>query len=109
PTGQVVRYDIEVWPTFALLPAGHRIRVTINSSDAPYATPVGSQYANLAGGLYDVQRNAGAASYVVLPLLAPPAVTTAPGPRPPGACTGGVGAGRVGFSTGVRTTGVFTV
>jgi putative CocE/NonD family hydrolase len=66
--GQVTRFDIEVFPTFARLAAGHRLRLTLNTSDTPHLLPTPAQLANLVGGVYQVQRNAAAASFLELPL-----------------------------------------
>lgn len=66
--GAVTRYDLQVFPTFAEVPAGWRVRVTITTSDTPYLAPTLTQLPGLVGGVYDVQRHAGAASYVNLPL-----------------------------------------
>jgi hypothetical protein len=68
PTGKVTRYDIEVRPTFAQLSAGHRLRVTISTSDVPHIVPSPPQIANLAGGVYGIQHNPAAASFLELPL-----------------------------------------
>jgi len=68
PTGRVVRFDIEVFPTFAELAAGHRLRLTITTSDSPHVGFTPSQLASLTGGEYAVQRRVGAASFVELPL-----------------------------------------
>ena len=37
--GTVTRYDVEVFPTFDTLQPGHRLRVTIATSDFPHALP----------------------------------------------------------------------
>jgi len=66
--GEVTRYDIEVPPTFATLPAGHRLRLTLTTSDFPHLVPTPGQLVNLVGGVYQVQRNPAAASFVTLPL-----------------------------------------
>jgi hypothetical protein len=66
--GQLTRYDIEVFPTFARLAPGHRLRVTINTADTPHLLPSPAQQAALAGGVYRVRRNALAASYLEVPL-----------------------------------------
>lgn len=66
--GAVTRYDIQVFPTFAKVQAGWSIRVTITTSDTPHLAPTLSQMPALAGGVYRVERNAGAASFVNLPL-----------------------------------------
>ncbi len=76
-TGSVTRFDVEVFPTVAMLAPGHRLRLTITTSDTPHLGPTPAQLANLVGGRYQVQRNAGAASFIELP-LAPAASLAAP-------------------------------
>jgi len=66
--GELTRYDIEVFPTFAELAPGHRLRLTLTTSDSPHLLPIAEQAANLAGGIYEVQRRFGAASFIELPL-----------------------------------------
>jgi uncharacterized protein len=73
PTGKVTRFDVEVYPTMAKLPAGDRLRLTLTTSDTPHLLPIPEQAANLAGGVYQVQRNAKAASYLEVPLASPSA------------------------------------
>jgi predicted acyl esterase len=68
PTGKVTRFDIEVFPTFAELRKGHRLRFTLTSSDSPHVLPTIPQQADLAGGVYRVQRNAAASSYLEIPM-----------------------------------------
>ncbi len=75
--GKVTRFDVEVFPTVAVLAPGHRLRLTITTSDTPHLGPTPAQLANLVGGAYQVQRNATAASFVQLP-LAPPTAVAAP-------------------------------
>jgi hypothetical protein len=69
--GEVTRYDVEVFPTFAQLRAGHRLRLTLTTSDTPHLLPTAQQAANLAGGVYEVQRHAGAASFLEVQTAAP--------------------------------------
>jgi putative CocE/NonD family hydrolase len=71
--GQVTRFDVEVFPTFAYIAKGHQIRVTLTTADTPHLMPNTTQLPNLVGGVYQVQRNAAAASWVELPLSAPSA------------------------------------
>jgi uncharacterized protein len=71
--GKVTRYDIEIFPTMAEIAQGHRLRLTITTSDSPHLLPSPAQAANLAGGLYEVQRNSADASYVEIPLADPDA------------------------------------
>jgi uncharacterized protein len=66
--GQVTRQDIAIFPTMAELPAGWRLRVTITTGDTPHLFPKVAQVPNLVGGIYQVQRNAGAASSLTVPL-----------------------------------------
>lgn len=75
PTGEVTRFDIEVFPTLAELAAGHRLRLTLATGDSPHLVPIPAQAANLAGGVYQVQRTAGAASYLEVPTASPGAFT----------------------------------
>lgn len=69
--GEVTRYDIEVFPTFAQIAKGHALRVTLTTSDTPHLLPTAQQAANLAGGVYEVQRRRGAASYLQVQTAAP--------------------------------------
>jgi len=67
--GKVTRYDVEVFPTFATIAPGHRIRVTVSTADFPHLMPTPPELLKLAGGRYRVQRTAGAASSVTIPLI----------------------------------------
>jgi len=66
--GEITRYDVEAFPTYSTIAAGHRIRVTLSSSDFPHLVPTTKQLAALAGGHYRVQRTADAPSSVTIPL-----------------------------------------
>ena len=66
--GQVTRDDIAVYPTMAELPTGWRLRVTLTTSETPHLFPTETQLANLLGGIYQVQRRAGAASLLTVPV-----------------------------------------
>jgi uncharacterized protein len=72
--GTVTRFDVEVFPTFDTLQPGHKLRITIATSDFPHALATATQLPNLLGGVYQVERNAADASSVELPLA--PAFTT---------------------------------
>jgi len=67
--GEVTRYDVEVFPTFAEIPKGDSLRVTISTSDTPHLLPTAPQLANLAGGVYGVELNATTPSYLDTVLL----------------------------------------
>jgi hypothetical protein len=77
--GQVTRQDIAIFPTMAELPAGWRLRVTITTGDTPHLFPTLTQVPNLVGGIYQVQRNAGAASSLTVPLAPASAFSVACG------------------------------
>ena len=53
--GRMTRYDIEVFPTYASIAAGHSIRVTLSTADTPHLVPTVPTLANLTGGVYQVQ------------------------------------------------------
>jgi putative CocE/NonD family hydrolase len=72
PWGKVVRYDVEVFPTFDTLQPGHRLRVTIATSDFPHALPTLTQGLSLIGGVYTLEHTAAHPSSVELPLIAGP-------------------------------------
>jgi len=69
--GKVERYDVEVFPVFDTLQAGHRLRVTIATSDFPHALPDAAQLPGLLGGVYQLQRSSAYPSSVELPLADP--------------------------------------
>ena len=67
--GQLTRYDIEVYPTYATLPAGHRLRITLSTADTPHLVPTLPELANLLGGVYQVSISPTAPSAVEVPLI----------------------------------------
>jgi len=67
--GAVTRYDIEIFPTYSTIAAGHRIRITVNTTDFPHLMPTPTAIAKLLGGTYEIQRTAAAPSSVTLPLI----------------------------------------
>jgi hypothetical protein len=79
PIGSVTRFGIEIRPTFAQLAAGHRLRLTLTTTDLPTLVPTTPDGANLTGGVYQVQRNAAAASFIEL--LSAPAAQLRSGAR----------------------------
>jgi hypothetical protein len=69
PKGAVTRYDIEVFPTYATIAAGHRIRITLSTADTPHLVPTLPELLKLLGGIYGIQRSATAPSAVQLQLI----------------------------------------
>jgi putative CocE/NonD family hydrolase len=64
--GRMTRYDLEVFPTYATIAAGHSIRVTLSTADTPHLVPTVPTLANLTGGVYQVHIGSSA---VELPLI----------------------------------------
>jgi hypothetical protein len=71
PVGRVVRYDIEVFPTTALLGSGHRLRLTLTTADIPHLLASPLALNQLAGGVLGIERNRADASYLEVPLAGP--------------------------------------
>jgi uncharacterized protein len=66
--GHVTREDIQIFPTFAEIPVGWHLRVTITTAETPHLLAPAVDLPHLLGGLYEIQRNAGAASVLNVPL-----------------------------------------
>jgi len=80
--GKTTRYDISLLSNFTEIPAGYRIQLVL-TSQAPAAfhfplAPTPPQLANLAGGVYTVERGTLGASRLDLPLAPADAFTTSP-------------------------------
>ena len=77
--GQTTRYDISLLSNFTRIPAGYRIRMSINSQPSADfhfpVTPTPQESANLTGGVYTIERSPQAASFVNLPLTTPSSAT----------------------------------
>jgi putative CocE/NonD family hydrolase len=76
--GALERYDIELPGTIARIARGDRIRVTVQSSDAPYLEPIFPDQSQLSGGSYDVQRGGPQPSSVTFAALPPGDLSTSP-------------------------------
>jgi uncharacterized protein len=85
--GQVTRYDVEVFPTYDTLEAGHRLRITIATSDFPHVLPEATQLPDLTGGVYQLEHSATYPSSVELPLISAQTETSVPvAPKTPLGC-----------------------
>jgi putative CocE/NonD family hydrolase len=67
--GAVEKYEIQIFPTLATLPAGDRLRVTIATVDTPHLVPIPSQFAQLIGGVYQIERTPTAPSSLTVEVL----------------------------------------
>nr|WP_237535958.1 CocE/NonD family hydrolase [Streptomyces sp. SID3343] len=68
PPNQVVRYDLEVFPTFASIAPGHRIRVNVTTADTPHLAATLTQTPGLLLGIYQLKTGPNTPSSVTLPL-----------------------------------------
>lgn len=66
--GATEEYQIQVFPTLATIPAGDRLRVTISTTDTPHLEPDPAQMAQMAGGVYQIQRTSSAPSSLTVEL-----------------------------------------
>lgn len=69
--GESTGYDIEIFPTAALIAPGHRLRLTVTTYDFPHLVPAAPARQALAGGLYRVHQGGTAPSFLLLPLADP--------------------------------------
>lgn len=82
--GRTYRFDISLTPIFQEIPAGGRLQLTVTTQApadlfdfgtgvglARHVAPTPASKARLAGGVYQIKRNAAAASFVNLPLASP--------------------------------------
>lgn len=66
--GQVTEYQIEIFPSLITIPPGDRLRLTISSTDTPHLIPIPQDLADMAGGIYSINRTAAAPSSLSLDL-----------------------------------------
>ena len=91
--GEVAELDVEIWPTSIVVPAGHRIGLTIRGKDYEYAGPSGGKLSNfknelkgcgpflhndpldrpsdIFGGVTSLHFGGGRAAYLLLPVIPP--------------------------------------
>jgi hypothetical protein len=65
--GEPVKLAVEVFPTHAVVPEGHRLRVVVAPGDFPHQLPPLPQFANTLGGTVEVLTEPAHASSVTLP------------------------------------------
>ena len=61
--------DVEIRGVTWRFAPGHKLRLTLKSSAAPWAIPTTVQKANLVGGVYAIRRGGSYTSHVNLPLV----------------------------------------
>jgi putative CocE/NonD family hydrolase len=67
--GAVTKYEIQIFPTLATIPAGNRLRLTLSTVDTPHLTPLPAQVGKLTGGVYAIVRSASAPSSLTIETL----------------------------------------
>jgi putative CocE/NonD family hydrolase len=66
--GTVMRVDVEVFPTGAVLRKGHRLRISLQAFDTPHLAPTARQLADEAGGVITIHHSPRYPSRLVLPV-----------------------------------------
>jgi putative CocE/NonD family hydrolase len=69
PAGQPVEMQVEIFPTNAVIPKGHSLRIDVEGGDFPHASPPLPMLANELGGVVNVLHDPQHPSYVALPTL----------------------------------------
>ncbi|MCV7400796.1 CocE/NonD family hydrolase [Mycobacterium fragae] len=73
--GEVTRYDVEIFPTAALIAPDHRLRLTLTTYDFPHLVPTKPARRALVGGSYRLQQGGPTPSHLLVPLADPDRVT----------------------------------
>jgi putative CocE/NonD family hydrolase len=82
PAGQPIELPIEIFPTDAVIPAGHQLRLYVGPNDFPHAVPPLSQLTASLGGVVQVLHDPAHASYLALPNVGACAAPCKPRPEP---------------------------
>jgi putative CocE/NonD family hydrolase len=69
PAGQPIELPIEIFPTDAVIPAGHSLRLDVGPNDFPHAVPPLDQLAGELGGVVQVLHDPQHPSYLELPAV----------------------------------------
>lgn len=72
--GELTGYDIEIFPTAAMIAPGRRLRLTMTTYDFPHLVPTAPARRALAGGTYRLHQGGPTPSYLLLPLADPDAL-----------------------------------
>ena len=72
--GEVTRYDVEIFPTAALIAPGHRLRLTLTTYDFPHLVPTKPARRALTGGRYRLHQGGATPSHILVPLADPDAI-----------------------------------
>jgi uncharacterized protein len=72
--GELTRYDVEIFPTAAVLEAGHQLRLTLTTFDFPHLVPPVPARRALAGGSYQLHQGGPTPSHLLIPVADPDCV-----------------------------------
>jgi uncharacterized protein len=72
--GELTRYDVEIFPTAAVLGAGHQLRLTLTTFDFPHLVPPVPARRALAGGSYQLHQGGLTPSHLLIPVADPDSV-----------------------------------
>jgi hypothetical protein len=72
--GELTRYDMEIFPTAAVLESGHRLRLTVTTFDFPHLVPTAPARKALAGGTYRLHQGGPTPSHLLIPVADPDSV-----------------------------------
>jgi uncharacterized protein len=72
--GELTRYDVEIFPTAAVLEAGHQLRLTLTTFDFPHLVPPVPARRALAGGSYQLHQGGPTPSHLLIPVADPDGV-----------------------------------
>jgi putative CocE/NonD family hydrolase len=67
--GKVTTYDVELRPAYTTVPAGHRLRLLVQTGDLPHLLPPPMKLLDLLGGVYAIQTDSVSPSTLSLPIL----------------------------------------
>jgi putative CocE/NonD family hydrolase len=72
--GELTRYDVEIFPTAAVLEAGHQLRLTLTTFDFPHLVPHVPARRALAGGSYRLHQGGPTPSHLLIPVADPDSI-----------------------------------
>jgi uncharacterized protein len=73
--GELTRYDVEIFPTAALIAPDHQLRLTLTTYDFPHLVPTKPARRALTGGSYLLHQGGATPSHILIPLAEPDTVT----------------------------------
>jgi uncharacterized protein len=69
--GELTRYDLEIFPTAAVLESGHQLRLTLTTFDFPHLVPTVPARRALVGGSYRLHQGGPTPSHLLVPVADP--------------------------------------